>query len=212
MQNTKYNKSLPLAERLAIIRAKAEYMKKDGSGYGYKYATIESVLGFIKPLLNEYRVGFSSQIDTGHVTRVTGQGKHANENLIQINMNFKFINLDDTSDMQSIPWTSFGQNSNEKGFGCAITYGTRYFLLNYFLIPTGDDDPDKYKAPAGTPAQIKAEQEAKAAEPIDLVKLQATLLNKGIKMAELEEEVGHTSEEWTQADRPKLMAAIKKLS
>jgi hypothetical protein len=28
MQNTKYNKSLPLAERLAIIRAKAEYMKK----------------------------------------------------------------------------------------------------------------------------------------------------------------------------------------
>ena len=203
MKESKYSKTHSLDTRLSIIRAKAEYMQKDGKGYNYSYATPENVLGFMKPLLEEYRVGFASEVTDADVA-VSNLGKSGDEHLIKIMMQFTFYNLDDKDDFRVIEWASFGQNRNEKGFGCALTYGTRYFFLNFFLVPTGEDDPDKWKPPATT-------RESKSKSKLDIKTTSKWIAGEGVTVQEVEEAMGKEISQWTNADKTDILVMVKRL-
>ena len=203
LKNAPFNEGQSLDHRLAIIRAKAEYMQKDGKGYNYSYATPENVLGFMNPLLAEYRIGFMSEVTSADVV-VSNLGKSGDEHLIRIMMQFTFYNLDDKEDFRVVEWASFGQNRNEKGFGCALTYGTRYFFLNFFLVPTGEDDPDKWKPPATT-------RESKSKSKLDIRTTSKWIAGEGVTIAEVEEAMDKEIEQWTNADKSEVFVMVKRL-
>jgi hypothetical protein len=203
LKDANYAASQSLDHRLAIIRAKAEYMQKDGKGYNYTYATPENVLGFMKPLLAEYLIGFASEVVEADVA-VSNLGKSGDEHLIRIKMRFTFYNLDNMTDSRVIEWASFGQNRNEKGFGCALTYGTRYFFLNFFLVPTGEDDPDKWKPPATT-------RESKSKTKLDIKTTSKWIAGEGVTIAEVEEAMGKEMSQWTNADKNEVFVMVKRL-
>ena len=119
-------------------------------------------------------------------------------------MQFTFYNLDDKEDFRVIEWASFGQNRNEKGFGCALTYGTRYFFLNFFLVPTGEDDPDKWKPPATT-------RESKGKSKLDKQAVTDYIKKEGCTVHEVEEAMGREIKQWTHADKNEVFVMVKRL-
>jgi hypothetical protein len=48
----------------------------------------------------------------------------------------------DTGEYINCLWCGQGESDTEKGFGCALTYAERYFMLKFFHIPTNGNDPD----------------------------------------------------------------------
>lgn len=57
-------------------------------------------------------------------------------------------------------------NGQEKGIGSALTYGKRYYLLQFFNIPTPEDDPDAMeKKEAQTPMPEETPAPAPAPTP-----------------------------------------------
>ena len=44
-----------------------------------------------------------------------------------------------------VKWFGSGINGDEKGFGSALTYAERYFMIKQFNIPMDNDDPDSFK-------------------------------------------------------------------
>ena len=54
---------------------------------------------------------------------------------------------DDPTDFLVVPWAMVGhQADGSQGFGSALTYAYRYFLLKFFGVATTNDDPDSWRS------------------------------------------------------------------
>ena len=143
-----------ILRKLANIKSGFGYMKTDGKGYNYNYVTPEALYLKFNELANKEGVLLLPSIVSKNM--IMSENLKAN-NMVDIDMIMTFYDVE-SGEFISLPWASYGTNSNEKGFGSAITYGMRYFILSSFQIPTGDDDPDKYvkKPEVIIPAYIKS--------------------------------------------------------
>ena len=170
-------------EKLLEIKKKVPYLKDDASGFGFQYASPEKVLGAINPLLNEMKVVIIPTVKHVDTERVIDQ-KGKTETLYNVSMEMRIINTENTEECILIPWHGAGCNGDEQGYGSALTYGLRYFLLDLFQIPTGKDDPDakeRKPAPVSTPAQLVQSQVCKMAN----FQVQAMLKENKITLADL---------------------------
>lgn len=83
-------------------------------------------------------------------------------------------------------WRGTGEDSGDKGLYKAITGALKYFLLNAFLIPTGDD-PERSKTAEGRESGESAPQLADPVRevPTDALcrKLVATLRSEGVSLS-----------------------------
>ena len=72
--------------------------------------------------------------------------EHVNEIIVRAEMDWIWVNDENPDDRVVVPWILVGSQSDaSQGFGSALTYASRYFLLKYFNVATSDDDPDEYR-------------------------------------------------------------------
>lgn len=174
-----------IAQKLLAIKKQVDYLQKDGKGYQYAYVTPSQVLSKINPLLNEQGVILLQEVVEMTTERVPSKPKYHElskyeagkkvvdfilgetfETMFTIKMKFTWVNSDNPDDKIVIDWASAGINGDEKGFGSALTYAERYFLLRQFNIPTDSDDPDSFQDKHLSPTE-KKEKEEKEKEKLE---------------------------------------------
>lgn len=162
---------LNLYQKLAKIRSLVDIVKKDKSGYGYKYADVNEILAKVKGGMDKYGVALEPDIVHGSANvslqrmvknKITKDGGTIEdvsyEYLYDSDMSFTWVNIDDPSERIVVPWHIVGAQSDpSQAFGSALTYTTRYFLLSYFQIAQ-DNDVDQYR---------KKQHEAKEAYDVE---------------------------------------------
>lgn len=144
MAKTTATTELNLFQKLLAVKKQVPYIKKDARGYNFNYANPEAVLGELNPLLNEAGVLLKSEVLNSEMERLLIKTKNGEkyENLYRIKMRMTWVNVDNPEERDVNEWYSAGINGEEQGYGSALTYGERYFMLKYFNIATGMDDPD----------------------------------------------------------------------
>lgn len=155
-------KTTNIYQKLLTIQKKVMGLSKDAKSFGYGYVTGSKALEHIKPLMNELGLILKQEV-TGFTNErqdyATKNGSKS-EILTKVDMKFTWIDTE-TGEKDENLWGANGQNDWEKGFGSALTYGERYFLLKYFHIATDEDDidnPERVKSepvPTPQPVQIK---------------------------------------------------------
>lgn len=151
---------LNLVQKLAKIRAISDAVSKDKRGYNYKYADITSILAKVTAGMKKYNVSLMPGIVPGTAdvqqstivnTKFDKTGKPyeqtSTEMLVKADMVFKWVNDDDPNDYIDVPWVVTGSQSDpSQALGSGLTYCTRYFLCNFFLIAQPETDVDEYRS------------------------------------------------------------------
>lgn len=151
---------LNLYQKLAKIRALSDVVKKEKSGYGYKYADITTILANITAGMKKYCVSLIPAIVPGTMdvsqnvvtnTKFDKQGNSrtttTTEMLVKAEMTFTWVNDENPEERIVVPWVVTGSQSDpSQALGSGLTYCTRYFLTNYFEIAQADNDVDTYRS------------------------------------------------------------------
>lgn len=134
---------MKLLEKLHQIQTEVDRFVKDGKGYDYKYTKGDTVLNKIRPLMNELKLILKQEVVevVNHREDYDTRNGSKSEMFTSVKQLFTWIDVE-TGDREEVRWHANGQNSWDKGFGSALTYAERYFLLKFFHIPTDEDDPD----------------------------------------------------------------------
>ena len=164
--------NLNLVQKLAKIREMVEVLRKNKSGFNYKYVTEDEILARVAAGMKKYGVSLQPSIVPGTLsvtpvsytkTKNTKSGdqlkEEINETLVHVELTFTWVNCDDVNDTLVVPWALVGQQGDaSQAFGSGLTYANRYFMLKFFQIATPDDDPDNWRS-----KKEEAEQEVEMA-------------------------------------------------
>lgn len=170
--------NLNLVQKLAKIREMVEVLRKNKSGFNYKYVTEDEILARVAAGMKKYGVSLQPSIVPGTLsvtpvsytkTKNTKSGdqlkEEINETLVHAELTFTWVNCDDVNDTLVVPWALVGQQGDaSQAFGSGLTYANRYFMLKFFQIATPDDDPDNWRS-----KKEEAEQEAEMAIVLSLI-------------------------------------------
>jgi len=131
-------------EKLIEVRKEVPYLKKDNSGYQFKFVSSSQTLGTLKGKMDELGLLLVPSVTYSKVSdHTTKKGDH--EYFTQVEMTFTWINAEKPEEMIQCQWLGQGLDNGEKGVGKALTYAEKYFLLKFFNIATDSDDPDKFQ-------------------------------------------------------------------
>jgi hypothetical protein len=157
-------------QKLLSIQQKVMGLGKDAKSFGYGYVTGSKALEHIKPLMNELGLILKQEVIgfTNERQDYTTKNGSKSEILTKVAMKFTWIDTE-TGEKDENLWGANGQNDWEKGFGSALTYGERYFLLKYFHIATDEDDIDNPKRETSEPIPAKAPVQVKEPSTDDKV-------------------------------------------
>lgn len=162
---------LNIYQRLAKIRKMTEVIRKNKSGFNYKYVTEDEILAKVTAGMEKYQVSLIPDITPGtfEVTpyqytkdKITKAGDKLTETIYELlckaDVTFKWVCDDNPDDFIVVHWSLVGQQSEaSQCFGSSLTYMNRYFMLKYFQVATPDDDPDNYRS-----KKAEAEQQDEA--------------------------------------------------
>jgi hypothetical protein len=150
MAETDFN----IYQKLVAVRKQITGIHKDAKtnfGDKFKYVSSNNILSMVRPLLDEQNLVLVVSV-TGHDLidkwRPEQAGvKPQNEHFTQLEIAFTWVNADKPD--ETIPCAFYGQglDTGEKGVGKALTYAMKYFLLQFFQVPTDEDDPDGHGRP-----------------------------------------------------------------
>lgn len=163
---------LNIYQRLSKIRKMTEVIRKNKSGYNYKYVTEDEILAKVTAGMEKYQVSLIPDITPGTFSvspysyikdKITKSGEKLTETiyelLCQADVTFRWVCDDNPEDCVVVHWALTGQQSDaSQCFGSSLTYMNRYFMLKYFQVATPDDDPDNYRS-----KKAEAEQQDEAA-------------------------------------------------
>lgn len=144
-------------KKLFEIQKAVAGLTKDASGNNGAYVSGNKLLVPIRAKMDELGLILSMEVEDYSFTRQDYQTKQGtkSEMFCSLRILFTWVDVED-GDKLECRWASSGLNGWDKGFGSALTYGERYFLLKFFHIPTDRDDVDFPK----TPEQEMGEQQA----------------------------------------------------
>lgn len=152
------DKQLTIYQIIPLIRAEVGAIRKDQQAKGgaaYSYRSSDSIINALAPALNKYGVFTTVEdFDYEHTAYETASKKM----LTTVTMKKRVRFYGPAGDY--VESVVAGENSDysDKATGGASTYAYRYALVQTFVLPTDDDDPDaKYvereaPASAGAPA------------------------------------------------------------
>ena len=204
-------KDMSLHEKLAGIRKIVEVVQKNKEGHNYKYAGEETILAKVIAGMDRYGVNLYSEIVPGTMTLtpysytkvkpLKGGGTFeeiVNEFLVQGELLYTWVNVDNPEDTLSVHWSMIGQKSDaSQAVGSGLTYCNRYFLLKFFQVATPKDDPDNWKS---------AKEAAENEEDIKIAKSIVEEINKLVS--------NHfdqfTGTEESKAERTRVAGIVKK--
>lgn len=134
-------------KKLSEIQKSVRSLEKDKKAYNYNYVSGDKLLSFIRPLMDEKGLLLMPEV-TSIDTREMSYDAFQNSKVIRksevlYTLGFLMTWVDSESgETFTQKWASSGMNSFDKGFGSALTYGERYYLLKFFHIATDSDDVD----------------------------------------------------------------------
>lgn len=140
---------MAIYRKLHEIQSSVRGLTKDKNAYNYDYVTGDKLLSHIRPMMCERNLlllpsvtGVQSQVITYDIWDKCAKGMvKKTEVLYVVMMEMKWVDAED-GEVLIEKWAGTGQNAFDKGFGSALTYGERYYLLKTFHIPTDKDDVD----------------------------------------------------------------------
>lgn len=153
--------TMNLYQKLAKIRKQVEVLKKNKSGFNYKYVTDEEILARVTAFMNKYDISLIPSIVQGTInheqyhylkTKIDRTSKqpyeeHNNEIIVRADMTYTWVNNTNPEERIEVPWATIGQQGDaSQAFGSGLTYSMRYFLLKYFNIATPEDDVDNWRS------------------------------------------------------------------
>lgn len=125
-----------LAKKLVEVMGAISRVPKKGYNdfHKYWYALEADILEALR--------GELSQRNVLLIPAVTGRSRDAvgekGQVVTHLDMEFTFLDADSGETLVR-PWLGAGADKEDKGAYKAMTGGEKYFLLKFFLIPTGDD-------------------------------------------------------------------------
>lgn len=166
--------------KLSQLRGMVDVMQKNRRGGKGNYVSADEILAKVKGGMDNLHLVLYPQIVPNSFKSEaliyekkdydkTGQGtlKTVREHLVEGEIDYTWVNLDDPSDKLTVPWRFIGQQDNSsQALGSALTYAERYFLLKFFQVATVEDDPDEWvdKKKAAEEENDRAAVEAIAGE------------------------------------------------
>jgi hypothetical protein len=201
---------MAIYKKLAEIQSAVKAMTKDKEAYNYEYVTGDKLLNAIRPLMVSKGLLLLPSVKKVE-TQVIGydawdrQAKAVvtkTEILYVVYLEMKWVDSEDGETLIE-EWAGSGMNAFDKGFGSALTYGERYYLLKTFHIATDRDDVDAiaterdkaleegYKAQASAP--VKATGKTQVASDQQPKEIDIDTLNKYI--------VGHAEGKKTKSGK-----------
>lgn len=144
---------MAVLKKLAKIQASVKGLTKNEKAYGYDYVDGNKCLGSIRPLMVELGlllIPEVKEVTTRDITYKVWNDRakglvEKTEVLCTIKMTMTWVDTEDGDTLVN-EWAGTGMNAFDKGFGSALTYGERYYLLKFFHIPTDKDDVDALAA------------------------------------------------------------------
>lgn len=148
-----------LYQKLLEVKKNVDYLKKDGKGFQYEYVTPSAILARVNPILNDNGVILKEEVlkvetellfikPKVHTLKKGNETVYeihpVNEVLFKVDMKMTWIDVE-TGEKEEVLWYGAGVNGEDKGYGSALTYGSRYFLMNQFQIPNDKEDPDAFQ-------------------------------------------------------------------
>lgn len=137
---------LNLYQKIADVKANIDGFTKDTKGYNYSYVSGSQILHRIRSKMVEHNLllvpSTSNEQWTTHSYK-NKKGYEVVDFVIDMDLNYKWINADKPEEQLDISYHAFGQQSDiSQAHGTALTYAERYFLMKFFNIPTDEDDAD----------------------------------------------------------------------
>jgi hypothetical protein len=158
---TRATKQEPLSifQIIPKVREEVGVIRKDQQATGgarYSYRGTDSIINALAPVLNRYGV-FTTVEDFDYVHEVTETASKRVLTTVTLRKRVRFYGPQG----DFVESVVAGENSDysDKATGGASTYAYRYALVQTFVLPTDEDDPDaKYveKEPAARPAEAVA--------------------------------------------------------
>lgn len=141
--------STKVFSKLLELQKSVKALKKDQRSYGYDYLSGNKLFEVVRPKMDELGLLLLPSVTGTTSTPVSYQvfDTRVNalvtktENLVTINVDFTWVDVE-SGETYTAHWHGTGQNGFDKGYGSALTYAERYYLLKLFHIATDKDDVD----------------------------------------------------------------------
>ena len=140
-----------LNQKLLALKKSVPYLQKADRAYDYDYVSEDDVLAVLNARMCELGLLLVPSIDKGTLRHdkheyVTAKGKAVVDIVVTADMTYTWIDVE-SGEQLAVPWVMAGQQDDaSQAVGSGITYCGRYFLLKFLQIPTGKDDPDKWRS------------------------------------------------------------------
>ncbi|MEX0932356.1 MAG: ERF family protein [Parcubacteria group bacterium] len=137
MAKTKPKKlTMPLKSKLFFIQQDMKKVMKLGHNdfHKYDYAREGDIIAEAKPLLKEYKVLLTNNVESLDYLEEEGTKKIT----VFVKVMYELRDLD-SDDVISMVSYGQGQDSGDKATPKALTMAMKYFLSKAFLVETGDD-------------------------------------------------------------------------
>ncbi|CEF19162.1 Similar to phage-related protein [Staphylococcus xylosus] len=140
------SEELNIYQKIADVKANIDGFTKDTKGYNFSYVSGSQILHRIRTKMIEHNLLLVPSTTNEKWTTHTYKNRKGNEVVdfvVEMDLNYKWINADKPEEQLDISYHAFGQQSDiSQAHGTALTYAERYFLMKFFNIPTDEDDAD----------------------------------------------------------------------
>lgn len=129
------------------LQKKVVGLTKDAKGNAGDYVSGNKILGIIRPLMDANGLLLIPEVLDASFTRQdysTSKGQKS-EMFCSLKIKFTWFDTETGEKLENL-WASSGMNGFDKGYGSALTYGERYYLLKFFHVQTDKDDVDAPKS------------------------------------------------------------------
>ena len=156
-----------LLQKLLEIQKECKFFKKDKKSYNYNYVNGATIYTTMRAKMDELGVLLETHMIDSPELHIRSDKIQSNKKISEYNTELKrkvdkyipeekivcervyqqkcemvWIDVESGTE-RKIPWLIVGeQDEISKAFGSGLTYCQRYFALNYFNIPTDENDPD----------------------------------------------------------------------
>lgn len=159
---------MSIYKKLHEIQCSIAGLTKDAQGNSGAYVSGNKILGPVRKMMDENGLLLIPEVEQATFERMDYATKQGQKTEMFCHLVIKFTWVDVNSGETLVnKWASSGMNQFDKGYGSALTYGERYYLLKLFHIPTDKDDVDAPRTPEEEATVQTAIANLKAAQDVN---------------------------------------------
>lgn len=206
-----------LWQKILEVQKAVKTVKKDGRNdfHKYDYVTEAAMLAAIKSKMNELGLIALPSVESFEtISRPSDKG-----DAILVLQLIKYTVIDtETGDLFESTVLGSGEDKGDKGAYKGATGGSKYFLMKFFGVPTGDD-PENEEAPKAAPKKPMPYKESEPNQGNKPAPVNAQSIEEYVQLLAMEYDltaaniyahIGHTpGEKLTIAKRAQLTKAAK---